>query len=678
MADHTINNFWKEILPGLQPTSRHPLPGWHSQIDISTAFVEAPLSPSSGFDEISASESRVILVSAPGAVGKTTLAREISSQTNAIYIDLAGTEPVGGNTLSGGLVKIEALADWQNGTAALLVDGLDEARLKVTQEGFEAFLGDVAYLANKGKLPIVLFGRTGAIQDTWLVLSDKASTSVLEIGYYTPELALKFTETRLEMLKPASQHFQTQKKALKALLERLRSDTANDGDRFSGYAPVLNAISDFVAKETNPGSILADTEKGEQSITLNAILESILIREKGKLQSLPFEDASLAETLYGPAEQLQHLLALIYNTSPPALPLMSPKDAEVYSNALETWVTEHPFLDGNSNAASAVFEAAIVSAALRNISTSAKAVSKELSKGAAANPFIPEFYFQNPKDEKLPPEHVGVIYSSLRARLAQGDQASLSFDGFDDEDGEDDEQRLQAEVEITTTRSGEDKSRVLRYTSDQTGVIRLGSHLEDVEISALLSTVEIGGARELFLIPPVSIQCQNLVISAARVIVEGAPKRIDNTALLEAGVADVTSVTSSPIVNGNARLLVIWEDSDRYPWNALRGNPTTRSDPNEKEALRRFRKFIISFRSHSKGSLKRVAAKLDHERMTKGSGLAVLNKLKATGIITKDGPMYMLHPEKLAKLAGAAYSSTMAQEYSKETIDFVANAISNG
>ncbi len=207
MQTYTIDAFWRPRLQKAKSANLNELPGWHANVTAMPAFVEAPLSRSVNFgngDE--PDKSQVLLVSAPGAVGKSTLARQIASGTGAVYLDLAQAEPVGGNTLSGGLVKAGILSDWQADAAGLLIDGLDEARLKVTQEGFEAFLGDVVYISRDRSTPTVLFGRTGAIQDAWLVLSDKVPVTVLEIGYYTPDVALEFAKARLEAANPENPH----------------------------------------------------------------------------------------------------------------------------------------------------------------------------------------------------------------------------------------------------------------------------------------------------------------------------------------------------------------------------------------------------------------------------------------------------------------------------------------
>lgn len=672
MTNYTIEEFWKPRLDRAKAAKSSGLAGWHTSVPTMSTFVEAPLKLSDNFGERDVQAAQVLLISAPGAVGKSTLARQVASYTGAVYLDLAEAEPVGGNTLSGGLVKTGILADWQADNAALLIDGLDEARLKVTQEGFEAFLADIAYLSQGRTTPTVLFGRTGAIQDAWLVLSDQLSVSVLEIGYYPPDVAFEFAKSRLYANNPENPHFDTACRALELLLERLRENTAEDGDRFAGYAPVLEAVANHVAREGNPSTLISQAEKGVQPVTLQNVVEAILTREQQKLQSITFEDKNLLSTLYRPSEQMRRLVARLYRRPAPALPPMNSKDAQAYSTALETWVPEHPFLDGGSGTAAAVFEAVIAAAALRDKGTSEAAAVLEISKGAAANPFLAEFYFDDESEKSLPPEHIGIIYASLRARLSLGDSASLSVEGFDEGD---EIEQLRADVEINIARFGEEQLRTMRFVSEQAGSVRLGSHLEDVEISAPFATVEIGGARESILVAPVSVQCQQLKFATERLIIEKSPTMSESAVLLEAEGADTGSVTAVPILNGKVSFSVAWPGAEAYPWTSFRGTPTLVQDPRIDEGLRRFRKFVISFRSHSKGSLKRVAAKLEHERMTKGTGQAVLDHMVAMGVLTSDGTMYTLHPDALAAQTGASYTSAMAREFGDDTVAFVANAI---
>lgn len=673
MADYTIEDFWRLRLPSGQSAAFKALAGWESEVAELPTFVEAPLSKSTIYgDGGDPATSPIILVSAAGAVGKSTLARQIASATGAVYVDLAKADPVGGNTLSGGLVKSRLLADWEADSTTVLIDGLDEARLRVTQDGFNAFIADVAYLAKERSTPTVLFGRTGAIQEAWLLLTDAVPVTVLEIGYYTPELATRFAMAHLRRRKPDYPFMDVADRAIGLLLASLRLDVGGDGDRFAGYAPVLQAVAEQVARDANPAALIAKIERGEQPVTLQTIIAAILEREQTKLGPLAFEDPSLKSKLYNPREQLVRLVARVYGQPTPPLPPMSANDAQIYANALDTWVPDHPFLDGGRAPVSAVFDAVIAGIALCNEHTAESATSRELARGAAANPFLAEFYLAAQAEGYIRPEHVGIIYASLRARLSIGDEASLSIDGAESED---ELEQLRADIEITLVRAGSDKLRVLSFKTEQTGVVRLGSFVEDVEVNAPHANVEIGGASEAVLVSPVAIQVGRLSIRAERLIAEAQPDRATGAVSLEADTADTTDVTNVPLLNGKVALTVSWQGDGAYPWTNFRSEPTVVQDPRTAEALRRFRKFVISFRSHSKGALKRFAGKLEHDRMTKGTGRAVLDHMLATGIVSTDGSMYTLHPDKLAQVADASYVSTMARHFSDGTVAFVQEAI---
>ena len=84
----------------------------------------------------------VFLLAAPGAVGKSTLARNISAATGLMYIDLASTATVGGNFVSGGLVRLggDVPKKWHAGALGLAIDALDEARLRVTEQSYQDFI----------------------------------------------------------------------------------------------------------------------------------------------------------------------------------------------------------------------------------------------------------------------------------------------------------------------------------------------------------------------------------------------------------------------------------------------------------------------------------------------------------------------------------------------------------
>lgn len=677
MSNFTIQDFWKPRLAVQKTPSGSLVQGWSFETEGLDTFKEAPLALNAELSsDVDPFRSPILLVSAPGAVGKSTLARQVAFLTGAVYIDLAKAEPVGGNTLSGGLVKSGLYAQWQATTTGVLIDGLDEARLRVTQEAFEAFLADVAQLARNRTVPTVLFGRTGAVQDAWLFLAlADVNTPVLEIGYYGSDAAADFAEARLRRARPSNTHAATERRAIELILSRLREQTEVDGDRFAGYAPVLQAVADRVASEGNASALVAEIEAGAQPVTLNTVVSAILARERRKLETLRFHDARLLKTLYSPDEQLDRLVARVYRQPPPDLAVMGADDARLYDTALKTWVAEHPFLDGRDAPSSAVFDAVISVRALGRASSAEAALDRELRRGAAANPFLAEFYSPQERGADrgfLPPQHVGIVYASLRARLSLGDSASLLVEGPENAL---EEEALRAEVEITLGRRGSEQSRYLRFESEQTRPIRLGPQIEDVDISVPHTEVEIGLGSEALLIAPINIQCDKLAIASNKLIVESAPDRTDGAVFLEAASYDGGPMVSVPILRGDVSLSASWPGARSHPWTSFAVDPSPTDDPRVDEPLRRLRKFVVAFRSHSKGNLARYKAKIEHARMTKGSGQAVLNLLVAEKILSLAGNMYFLDPDRLASHAGTNYTDCMSRRFSAKTIEFVSRVL---
>ena len=180
---YAIDKFWVPRLAGVvQPSSALTLSGWSVEQTTNPSFVETDLHLQESFGGLDAP---IWLVAAPGAVGKSTLAKQISAQTGAVYLNLAKAKTVGGDYLTGGLVKNKLLTSWQDQKTTILIDALDEARLRVTQNSFVDFLNDVENLARGRSVPAVLFGRVGVIEEAWLILYENGlDCPILDIDFF--------------------------------------------------------------------------------------------------------------------------------------------------------------------------------------------------------------------------------------------------------------------------------------------------------------------------------------------------------------------------------------------------------------------------------------------------------------------------------------------------------------
>ena len=676
MTNYAIEEFW---IPQLgQEQRRHSsslVQGWEFVNEGLSTFKEAPLVLNEEYSEgINPVECSVLLVSAPGAVGKSTLARQIAFRTGSVYINLAESEPVGGNTLSGGLARSGLFSLWEKNRLTVMIDGLDEAKLKVSEGGFQAFLSDIGELSKERQIQTVVFGRTKVVEDAWLYIPGDYRVAVLEIGYYGDKASVEFAEMTLlhrhpERLSTAS----VDRQALKLLLERLRSETEGDENRFAGYAPVLQAVAERVASEANPINLINELEAGGQPpLTLQSITLSILLREQGKLNQIELQDRTLPERLYTPDEQLHRLVARTYQTALPALPKMSPEDLRTYSEKVEPWLEDHPFLGGGDHPRSAVFEAAIKAQALKHETAGLLAAQRELEKGELANPFLYLFYSQEDQSEPIyiRGEHIGVYYNSLRASLANGEKAFLVI-----EDDEDDSTHAMGEMEIV--RRGIDDPIQMRFLTDRHGPIRLGHHVRDTDIYMPSSRVEIGPSAEVTLVAPVSIVCRELAVATENLRAEARTDAEVAIVDLHADVFDGSRITKVPETR-NVTLVVSWPGAEAYPWHSFRGSyePMPEATPQIEEALRRFRMFVLSFRSDKARSLGRHQDKIEGTRMVKGTGQAVLKLMMHEGIVTRNQARYSLNSNRLAELTSMSYSGFLTRNFTVEASELVRKALS--
>lgn len=403
--NYSIEEFWKNRI-STENTGElsNNILGWSKIPKMMDEYVQAPTTLSKNYSENTRIETaNIIMVSAPGAVGKTTLARQIAAVTGAIFVDLAKADPVGANTLAGGLTKLDIYSAFKDGNTAIIIDGLDEARMRVTQGAMAAFIRDVVELAANDRNPIVLLGRTGAIEEAWLLLQDEGvEAPVLEIGYYdNDDVALEFIKKQIQYIRKELHPREPDGRAAKLLLENLQNATYKDGCVFSGYAPVLIAIAQRIAdpkekdnSSKNTQKLISSIEKGEEDLSIDGITDAIMKREQSKLSEIKFDDPSLKDKLYLKEEQLARLVGQIYRIKMDIpLPKMSDADRESYEKILADWLPQHPFLDGKEEKPSSMVFAGLLAAHALNSSHAQKAALKaELERGTAVSPFLAEFY----------------------------------------------------------------------------------------------------------------------------------------------------------------------------------------------------------------------------------------------------------------------------------------------
>ena len=246
------------------------------------------------------------------------------------------------------------------------------------------------------------------------------------------------------------------------------------------------------------------------------------------------------------------------------------------------------------------------------------------------------------------------------------------MDAGDPDEGDENEEKTEEDgaFELVYTSPDDkdnERSVIRRFKIVQPGdVISFGKQLKDASITTK-GQVSLGGTSDDFEIgPDVDIRCGTLLIRSSGLVVRTAarPDR-QGPVLLDAQKCD-SSVTRKPLVRGT--LNVFWPGSEVYPWNEYTFAPDGDDhDPRVQQVHKRFRRIVLSLRSHSKGSLARLCDKINHRRVLKGAvGQALLNQLLDDGILVDKKNFYHWVPEPASRLLNVSWHDVRNRRTSQE------------
>lgn len=699
---YSIKDFWVPRLGmGVHP-KLNAREGWSAGDDTIEGFVEPPivLGSEMEFGVARIDDASVILIAAPGAVGKTTFTQQVCALTGAIRVDLSKTGVIGDNFLSGGLHKVGAYEAFRSGDIGVMIDGLDEALLKSSAEGLADFLKDILEVASKNTRPIVIAGRTGSINEAWLILADQGYIApVAKIDYFGEAQAKELTLGALRSIlsKEGSRRrlFTTaDNEAVDLLLAKLRTATAADESRFAGYAPVLVAIAKQVSAYANPQELVGRLTK-EAAVDIRQVVVDILEREQEKVAQLALSDPSLQGQLYTPDEQVARLVRHLFGAEVQLLlPAMSNEDRAVYETALQQWFSDHPFIDGSSKGpSSAVFGGYLAVEALR-MTESERSAREALSRqGALPNPFLSTFYLPDDWEAEDRFEFsdladIPLVHASLVARIPTSDRVLLDIDGVEDED--------EVDVQMTWKSDAFKSDRVLGGRVRSSGLLAFGGRIANVHVDAEGLEVELGNGVDAVLLAPIDISANALLLNASSLTVEpeyaarnrsgddlgnAAESSLDTLSRVHLAARTQITMNGSPAIRvmPGAALSVAWPGSKAYPWTGYSVGTIQPPPPELAEAYGRLRKIVMPFKSDKYGTLAKYKDFVDHRRRTKGSGQKVRDHLFETGVIgVLDHRFYQLDPVRLTEVTGLTRDKIRNGESTDQTVEFLRVALARG
>jgi hypothetical protein len=309
----------------------------------------------------------VILISAPAAVGKTMLARQLSSDTKALYWNLAEFS-LGSNFFVGTAVEhygadgySRFVKELKSGQRGLVLDAADEALVRAGKQNYVAAVQNLAKMISDSQAAsVIIFGREDTIDDTAEVLTAQGvAVSRYAVAYFNRSQAEAFVKSKAE------QRGSTVVQEFDAFLEKffasvslaLGAETWDAARAFIGYAPVLDAVATFYTKAANPIRILESIRRSSDDNhvweLLVEIFERILTREQDKFaQNFGGDDAAKRD-FGASAFTLRAQVSYLLNSrlDPEAFEFADSGDPEwlgELEDQIESQLREHPFRDNGA------------------------------------------------------------------------------------------------------------------------------------------------------------------------------------------------------------------------------------------------------------------------------------------------------------------------------------------
>lgn len=664
-------------------------------------YVEPPmrqLETAEGFTPYN--EANVILISAPGATGKTWMSKYVSQRLHIPILDLAKHDAVGASTIGGLLMKEVEESDifiyhsgLRNGECAMIIDGLDEAAIHITQEGFEAFMKDVAFFAKDSKgLPFVILGRPSVMEDASLALETNGiKTTLLQIEPFTIEKAKEYIDNQLETSK-ISKYEEQYKKVRDYIIGEIGGFFKNESEmskkvfeRFIGYAPVLTSISKLLHDNYNYHSLLDElkSEKKQRIDLLVDIVERILKREQTKIHeevlTQMFEHGrdeqykSVIRQKCGTIdEQCYRIISLLVGKKAVYDIFAEEEQNKKYNEKMNKWIENHPFVKNSKNVfENIVFESYVVARLARG-ENNIKLAIEWLRKSKSCSYLLVDICDCLITDNTISSGYVPYLLSSFKALDTPASIGNVEILATDEV------ANTSVTCELVFGREENEREYEFLFTTSFDEAIKIPSPVSALNIDAPINIIFDDVRLDIH--SPVSIVCRKVSIHSRDVILGNCIA--GTNIIVECDQFEAKCSDGAPnLINRNndkEAFRIITKSSLTYPFIEYRKSAKQLGFDNEDifEVFKKFRRLVLMFRSHSKGILARYCSKVDKRIGKTSVGKAIIDKLMATNVLWKDNSHYYINYEQFAEVIGVKYDDIRSCNINAKTKDFLSTVIS--
>lgn len=626
-------------------------------------------------------DAHIYVISAPGATGKSALAKYLAYMYSSIYWNLADIT-LGDNSFVGSLVRSVGTTNYSSftkdllsGRTKLVIDAFDEAEMISGARAVQSFLSEIATNTAEAQSPCVfLLSRAETAQGICAFFeSIDTAFNHYEISFFEEATSIEFI---MEIVKRNPISYQNPEIIHDCIVQYLKNIDSKiqqeDNLRsFTGYAPVLEVIGMHIAQETNAYSFLQSLQtnsmKGIEII--ERILKKLLEREQDKVKEgflrriqSKAKDLSIKESnIYSTNEQLVQLVCYIlfgsYDESFSPNCVIPDEYKDDYASVLNAFLPQHPFIRSTGHSFSftgPAFRDYVIAKLMENKNND-DLIQLFFSEKRISNHFPSHLlwdFFTNKQDIIIPADKVSYLFESYRSQAKGKTQAFLTIGGCS-----------KTGYSTGWTLCSDEYESNESYEMEIDGAELNLENLSNVSVDVDDLDVVVRNLGGNILISHCSVFSKKLQITGEHIVIDAFEPPCILVSNEDAIVKNYSGSIPDITINGDKLAVAFPNIKSIYKF--IRYN-TDYSD-NGLFSIEKFcyilRKIFVQFRKHKKDTPARDAEKIDfliigNEEYRK----QVFKFLTSNQIIYRDNPLYKINMTKLEEI-GISWGAVTSSDY---------------
>lgn len=581
----------------------------------------------------------IVLLSARGAAGKTTVANELSVRLRTpvwrLQDDSGVSKASVHSTLVQHLKEVDPFLRLRNLESPLLiVDSLDEARSRVSATSWSEFV-DALLEAVANGLRLLLLGRARTLEDLWVTLVDgNVQPDWYEVSHFDRLARIAYVDSRAHLRGPRTDTTSTAyRDARDAILLALSVPMIDDdADRFVGYPPVLDAVAQRLVDNPNFIAIaneFSSLRTTSRTAVLKRIIEELLFREQSKLAPAARDLQLDPANVYTPREQAAWLLHDLESAPEPVvLSDCTPAQRVDYVDRVKTFREDHPFRN-DRDWSSPVFQAYVISADFDRAPR-----GSALKAGRTSGLLFELLCGDGSEDLLLDEAQFAALHASLLAGQRQSADASVSINS--------DGSRFEGEFELNS--DGRARSIQFLLVTNDAGMVTLEGPLTNLTVEVDCDIHVPASGEDVILGPDLHLHGDSVLIEGNRAVFG---RRDDEQGSADVEIQAEIGLVLPPIIAAPLPRRGVVEVSPPrgvhlgFPWSEYQEQSSPAMAGIDERAVRLLNKLMNLTRSHGhRGDRAVFIKKLEgRQGLPTPQFRAALDCLSSRGVVYLSGEM---------------------------------------